>query len=368
MGKLTSKAATTALAGACAAAFVAFAATSPAGAAVVAFDSPLAVGATLNTSENLNYKGIDTPLPGYIFHTSHYGADTALWNTVVAGGSAAAPADGQVLKVSLEGCAQPAQDGPPPLTQIHFQVLAPLPDGGAKVELTSGPFDIPVCGQAGASGTTVTSYVPVNLCIAAGDYVAFNDEGGYVENVYRSGVPYQVMGSVPGSTMDSFIRGNGTGNGAVFSPSDSTAADGFATNQNVELMLQATLGSGPDASHICPGGTQGLPEPAASPARRLSKALKLSRQTSAVNRHRVTVVSMYCLQNTGCEGSAVLSSPDGHVRYGRSTFAIPSGKTSRIAIKLDRVAIARLRRHHHRLRALLNVWVGHFEHQVVRLT
>ena len=55
-------------------------------------------------------------------------------------------------------------------------------------------------------------------------------------------MPYQVIGNVPGSTSDSFIRGNGTNNGATLSPSDRTANDGFAENRNEELMLQVTLG------------------------------------------------------------------------------------------------------------------------------
>ena len=51
--------------------------------------------------------------------------------------------------------------------------------------------------------------------MSTGDYVAFNDEGGYVPYIYRSGVPYQVLGAARGSVMNSFIRGNGTNNGAL---------------------------------------------------------------------------------------------------------------------------------------------------------
>src|SRR5437660_1754081 len=82
-------------------------------------------------------------------------ADAALWNVALAQGTPAAPATGQAVKVALEGCAKPAVGGPPPLTQIHLQSLSPLPGGGAKVNLSSQPFDIPVCGSNGASGSTV---------------------------------------------------------------------------------------------------------------------------------------------------------------------------------------------------------------------
>lgn len=231
-------------------------------AAISTFGSPLSVPATLNTSENLGYPGTYTPVPpnpeapNGLFHTYHYGADTALWNVAEAAGYPSAPATGQAVKVSLEGCAQAASQGPPPLTQIHFQDLSPLPNGGARVNLTSQAFDLPVCGQAGAGGSTVTTYEPINLCVSAGDYISFNDNGGYVENVYRSGVPYQVLGSVKGSTVDSFLRNNGTANGAIMSSSDLSANDGFAVNHDEELMLRVTLATGPDATHICPGGTQ----------------------------------------------------------------------------------------------------------------
>src|SRR5664280_1871215 len=234
-------------------------------AAIQIIGSPLSVPATLNTAEDLNYYGVFTLVPvspdapNGLFHTQHYGADTALWNVRSAMGAASVPMTGQALEVSVEGCARPASGGPPPLTQIHLQDLSPLPGGGAKVNLSSQGFNIPVCGQGGASGSTVTSYQPINLCVAKGDYVAFNENGGYVENVYRAGVPYQVIGRVPGSTMDSFIRNNGTGNGSVMSAGDTTANDGFASNSNEEVMMQVKLGTGPNATHICAGGTGGLP-------------------------------------------------------------------------------------------------------------
>jgi hypothetical protein len=223
--------------------------------------SPLSVPATRNTAENLSYLGTYTAVPPSpqapkgVFHTYHYGADTALWNVALAKGLARAPSAGQARKVRLEGCAAAVRGGPAPLTQIHFQDLSPLPGGGAKVKLTSQPFDIPVCGHNGASGTTVTSYTPINLCMSAGDYVAFNDEGGYVENVYRAGVPYKVLGAVKGSKTDSFLMGNGTGNGAILSPSVLAANDGFASNRGEELMLQVVFATGSSATHICPGGS-----------------------------------------------------------------------------------------------------------------
>jgi hypothetical protein len=230
-------------------------------AAITSFGSPLSAPATLNTAENLSYVGTYTAVPpapdapNGVFHTFHYGADTALWNVRLVHGTPHSPATGQVLEVSLEGCAKAASAGPAPLTQIHFQDISPLPGGGAKVNLTSGPFVIPVCGQHRASGSTITTYRPINLCVKKGDYVAFNDEGGYVENVYRSGVPYRVLGRARGSIADSFLKNNGTGNGAFMSSSQVFANEGFMVNRGEELMLRVQLGTGRDATHICPGGT-----------------------------------------------------------------------------------------------------------------
>jgi hypothetical protein len=313
-------------------------------AAITTFGSPLSVPASLNTTENLNYYGTYTPVPpspeapNGLFHTNHWGADTALWNVVVAGGQASAPVTGQALKVRVEGCAKPASGGPPPLTQIHLQDLSPLPDGGARVNLSSQTFDLPVCGQNGASGPTITTYEPVNLCIAQGDYVAFNDNGGYVPYIYRSGVPYQVIGAVPGSTMDSFIRGNGTGNGSTLSGHDTTANDGFASNRNEELMLQVVEGTGPDATHICAGGTAG--RPAALPP------LKIRPQIDGVNHSRMISVAVYCRPAGGCSGLATLGLSSTTSGYGPTAFSLPGNKTSHVAMRVPPRMMSMIRRKH----------------------
>ncbi len=313
-------------------------------AAISTFGSPLAAPATLNTAENLNYKGTDTAVlpttenPSGNVHTYHYGADTAIWNVALANGMPTAPATGQAVKVALEGCAQPSQGGPPPLTQIHFQSLSPLPGGGAKVNLSSQPYDIPVCGSGGASGSTVTTYEPVNLCVSQGDYVAFNDEGGFVEHSYQSGVPYKVLGAVPGSSFDSFIRGGGTNNGDSFPSSDTTTMDGFANNPNEELMLQATLGTGPDATPAC-GGTKGVPVPISA-----SVPLRVSPQTDGVNRHRIVSIAVYCRISPECKGVATLSLGKG--QYGSKEFALPRNKTSHLPIRISSKLVTMIRRHH----------------------
>jgi hypothetical protein len=345
-------------------------ASTTASAAVTTFGSPLSVPATLNTSENLGYYGTFTPVPpnpeapNGLFHTSHFGADTVLWNTASAVGDPRSPATGQALKVSLEGCAKPASGGASPLTQIHFQDITPLADGGARVNISSQPFDIPVCGRGGASGSTVTSYVPINLCVARGDYVGFNDEGGYVENVFRSGVPYQVIGAVAGSRMNSFLRNNGTGNGATISSHDTSPNDGFFSNPNEELMMQVTLGTGPDATHICSGGTAGLPPP--------PPPLRLVAQTDGVNHGGMVSVAMYCRSAQGCTGLASLS-PTGSLTgysgrgYGRANFSLPGGHTGHVPIRLTGDLMRRIRKNHGASTLLTVVMGGQTFTQAIRI-
>ncbi len=308
---------------------------------VITIGSPLSVPATLNTAENLSYPGTYTQVPvskeapSGIFHTFHFGADTALWNFSNSGGETRVPATGQALKIEVEGCAQRAANGPLPLTTVHFQDLSPQPGGGAKVNITSQGFDLPVCGENGAGGSTITTFVPVNLCVSAGDYVGFNDSGGYVPNIYHSGVPYQVLGSVTGATTDSFIKDQGTGNGAIFSPAVTSAMDGFAVNRNEELLMRVTLGTDGDATHICPGGKQGLP-PALAP-------IRVSPQTDGVNHSRIVAVAMFC-RVSPCKGTATISSSN--ETYGRSGFILEPNKTVHLPIRVKSALVQQIRREH----------------------
>ena len=318
-----------------------------AGAATMTFGSPLSVPATEDTTNNLNYEGTNVALPGSVFHIPHDGADSALWTVQLAGGSPTAPVGGQVVSVSLEGCAK--SNGPSPLTQIHFQALGPLPGGGAKVELTSQAFEIPVCGQGGASGATVSTYQPTNLCVAQGDYVDFNDEGGFVAGQngpppYPAGVPYMVIGAVPGSTMDSFIANNEVGNGATFSPTDTSSHNGFASNPGEELMLQATLATGPDATPICPGGTRGVPPPGSRTVHRhVFPALTIpTPQLDGMNARGVVQVAIYCHSAGSCSGTITLYSKSHHgsppVWMGAARFSVAPHSTGKARVHLSMLA------------------------------
>jgi hypothetical protein len=308
-------------------------------ATITTIGSQLSVPATLNTAGNLSYPGTYTQVPpspdapNGVFHTLHYGADTALWNFSSTAGEERVPATGQAKKIEVEGCAQRATNGPLPLTTVHFQDLSPVDGGGAKVNITSQGFDLPVCGENGAGASTITTFLPINLCVGAGDYVGFNDSGGYVPNIYRSGVPYQVLGAVTGATTDSFIKDNGTGNGSSLVPSITSANDGFAVNRNEELLMRVTLATDGDATHICPGGKQGLPPPLAP--------IRVSPQTDGVNHSRIVAVAIFC-RVTPCNGVATVSSNGaststyaGEETYGRAGFSLPANRTVHLPIRVN---------------------------------
>jgi hypothetical protein len=319
--------------------------TAGASAATSTFGSPLAVPATKDTANDLSYSGSNVALPESTFHVAHDGADTALWNLQLASGSPAAPTSGQVTSVGLEGCAQ--SKGPAPLTQIHFQDLRPQSGGAVQVNVTSQAFDIPVCGQ-GADGSTVTTYQPTNFCVAQGDYVDFNDEGGFVPNPdgpppYPAGVPYMVIGSVPSTGMDSFIRNGGVNNGATFSPGDTSYHDGFASNPGEELMLQATLATGADASPLCPGGTKGVSTRKPPPPHPVLPAVTLPHpQLDGVNSRGIVEIAAFCHSSGPCDGALTLRSDARHgsspVWLGQATFSLLSHRTGKIGVHLSSFA------------------------------
>jgi hypothetical protein len=312
-------------------------------AAIVTLGPPLLPAATLDTASDLGYAGTDIPTisggQAVVVHVSHDGADTALWNATLPQGQALVPADGQITSLSLEGCAESAPGGPAPLTQIHFQALSPAGGGAFMVALTTNAFDIPVCGQ-GTSPATVTSYTPQGyLCVQAGDAVAFDDEGGFDPSSYPSGVPYEVMGPVSGAVMGSFIMGGGLGNGALISPQVVSAHNGYAANAGEELLLDATLATGPDASPVC-GGTLGVtppPPPLSLPAH----------QRDGVTARGTVAIALYCSEHTACSGTISLHAGRLH---GTGAFTVAPKGTGHVVVRLSRGAVAVVRRAHEALR------------------
>jgi hypothetical protein len=168
--------------------------------------------------------------------------DTAFWSTALSGGARArAPQSGQVLSIRIRGCAKRGSGGQAPLTQVHFQVLAPGAGSRATVKVTSGPANLPICGGA-VSGATVTTFHPVNLCVGKGQSVDLNDEGGFSPAGFPNGVGYEVFAKLPGAATNSFTSGGGTGNGARLSG---------RAHAGLELLMQMQLGTGRNATPLC---------------------------------------------------------------------------------------------------------------------
>jgi hypothetical protein len=155
-----------------------------------------------------------------------HGADVAYWPTAQPNGApTTVRVSGYIHTFRIRGCAEIGPLDSTPLTQIHFQTLDPGADGSVKVFESTSPFNMPVCGQGGASAATVTKfYLPLSLCVSPGDYVDINSEGG--------NTPFDVFAQTPGWTTTFFTGNNLTDNGDTLTPTELT---------NVRLLMQVIV-------------------------------------------------------------------------------------------------------------------------------
>ena len=256
-----------------------------------------------------------------------HGADSVFWGLTLPGGRrTVVPASGQITTIRLKGIAVPssAPGAPPPLTEVHFQVLRPRADGALTVSLTSQPFNVP----SGGDPSQITSYRPINLCARAGDYVAFNDEGGFEPTYYPQGVPFQVFSRVAGASTGFFTSDNGTNNGTTFSGT---------RHEGQELLMQMDLASGPDATPICPGGGTAAPPggDTTAPFRGLVVPRQTARVSAGVARIRARCPSAAVRR---CVGTLALASrdPNGGRRQilARARVAIRRGSAATLRVRL----------------------------------
>ena len=159
--------------------------------------------------------------------------------------NSAIPVDGQILAVRVKGMAVPSgQPGDPgPLTEIHFSVLRPQPDGSVKVIVSSQAFNLPSTGDP----NQITEFKPTNMCAEKGDFLALSTEGGFDPTYYPGGVPFQILAHVPRSSIAYFSQHNGVQNGAQFTGQ---------TQSDTELLMQWDIGTGNQATALCKGGTK----------------------------------------------------------------------------------------------------------------
>ena len=197
-------------------------------------------------------------------------ADTVYWHDGRGGGvRPKAPAAGQVLSVKIKGRAlsdrKAGEIGGGGETLFHLQTLEPIGGGRMRVKVTSQDLYLP---DRSAPSQVVTTYRPVNMCVSRGDSVGFNHIGGWDgrpdrSGPYPDGTPLRIFARTPRARFRWFEGDNATGNGAVFS--------GRSTRRR-ELRMRVRLGTGRDASVVCPGGKKPY-SPAAATARRFTRGV-----------------------------------------------------------------------------------------------
>lgn len=272
-------------------------------------------------------------------------ADTIFFQTAFPDGrGTTVPASGQITKVAIKGYAPFAQvpGKPGGETMFHVQTLKPLPDGSYQVLVTSGDLFVPNVGGP----ETITTYLPVNLCAAAGDVVVFNTIGGWDgtgDPPFGLGTPLQIFSRGVNATVAEYTEDNGTNNGAIVRPTP---------NPGNELLMQMTVGTGPDGTGLCPGGTftgappppppppappPGPPPPPPPPPPTVQKAT-IPVQRVTVSRAGKLTVSVFC--RTGPSRCVGTVRPKSRARtpttLGSGTFSVAAGKTGRSAVRLNK--------------------------------
>jgi hypothetical protein len=283
-------------------------------AAAIALAAPASVQAAVTVF------GSDLSKPANL--VEDHGPDSAFWNASIDGdpGRAIVPADGQITLARVKGIVLQDPSGrqkPDPMW--HLQVLHPQGNGSVRVDLSSGAFRLPL----GGDPQQVTGYRPVNLCVHRGDYVDFNDIGGFQWRWGNyQGMPFQIFSRVPTGATNFYSADNGTNVGAVFRP---------AETKQEELLMQTTLASGPDATDICPGGYQ----------QHVFSGLKVVSNQTAVLRTRTRIVKVKALcpgpSYGGCKGVLSMDATFGSANklVGSATFNIKAAYTQSIEVKLS---------------------------------
>ncbi len=180
-------------------------------------------------------------------------ADTAYWQTALAGGkSPRSPATGQIKSFKIKGIAlsSPKAGVPGGETMFHLQSLRKRADGTYKILVTSQAFFLP---GKGTNSQKVTTYRPINFCIKKGDSLVFNTVGGWdgIANrtgPYPDGTPLRIFAKATGSAVAEYTKANGTNNGNIIR-AKATPGRGH------ELLMRLTVGTGKNATGLCPGGT-----------------------------------------------------------------------------------------------------------------
>jgi hypothetical protein len=256
-----------------------------------------------------------------------HGEDTAFWNVRLAnGGAAAAPAEGHVTAIKVKGGVLTRTRDDRLARQVHFQVLTPG-SGGMRVDASSAPFYLPRTDDQ----QVVTTYEEpelVNICVRKGDYIDLNTIGGAEFAAGGdAGSALQVFSRTPNSLVNWYESGGGTNTGDVFPRS--------VDLPDTELLLQAVLSTGPDASDFCPGGYRqhvfrglAFPAPTQPTVKTKTRRVRLKGECHGEN-------------YGGCFGELTLTAEiDGTSRkLGEVSFSIKPGLEATIEIPISEASV-----------------------------
>ena len=263
--------------------------------------------------------------------------DSMFWANTIAGKSFSVPADGQITKAWVKGMALQQAGAGPPLNKIAFQVVRRQADGSLKIPEgggSSAPFDLPYTGDQ----NQVTEYNKIeNLCVKAGDFVAFNNRGGWQyagtdanpdalnPNWYQSGAPFRVFGAVGSSSTYRYTQHDGTKNGMTVTPG--------APRDGSELLMRLELTTGKEVSQSCGGPPRHAngdcvytdcamtkPNPATDPGfveMRLVHPDGGIQRAYVLKKTRAFQVGAYCASPTPCSGTATLTRTVRIIRKGK---------------------------------------------------
>ena len=268
-----------------------------------------------------------------------HGADALFFNTLIDGlPGGAMPADGQVTAIRVKGSVLDSpsrrRNPEPPDPMVHFQSLSPIAGGAFHVNLSSAPFRLPIVtvlqdGSLRGNPQAISSYAPVNLCVHQGDFVDLNDIGGSEWSWGGlDGMHVQTFSRTPTSSLNFFTKNAGTNNGSEWTPS---------LVQGEELLLQATLATGPDATDFCPGGFK----------QHIFQGLGINTSGATLNVADGTLkLKGSCAGPTygACKGVLVVSASGSTTSLGGAAFSVKPATTSRITVHLTKANAAILKR------------------------
>ncbi len=313
------------------------------------------LGLAVPATGHAEYLTLGSNLAASADHVEAQGADTAYWQTAFADGrGTAVPVQGQVKEIRLKGFAHSdredgASDGAGGERMFHLQALTP-DSGTVRARISSQAFDVPSRSAAGPN--TVTSFAPTNFCVQPGEFVAFNNIGGFHPSAFPQGTPMQVFAKAPDAAVSRFTADNGTNNGALFTPRPGShdSAVGLA---DVELLMQVVLATGDDRSYECGGPNTYRPaDPAPKPKAGGGEAPKPKpggggapagvqkttipkSQKVNVSRKGVAGMALFCLAGpAACNGTVTITA--GSTVIATKRYSIAAKKTGKLKIKLSR--------------------------------